>query len=239
MRAAGFWRRGAAWSLDATLVALPVLAAGWGPLADAASAVARRWDALVEALAQRMADAIHAGGPALASDPTVALGLARDWARDPGVLAAADALQSSIIALAAPPVLAFLALFFAWCVGFERSRMQATPGKRALALRVVDAAGGGRITMGKALLRFFAGSLSWLSLNLGHLLAALPPDHAALHDRLSGTRVVLAAHAPARMPAWAIGWLVLLAGLSVLATAWVAWAASAALQATLARVLWG
>jgi hypothetical protein len=40
------------------------------------------------------------------------------------------------------------------------------------------------------LLRHAAGSLSWLTLNLGHLLAALPPHKRALHDWIAGARVV-------------------------------------------------
>ena len=57
-----------------------------------------------------------------------------------------------------------------------------------------------------------AGSLSWLTLNFGHSLAAFAPQHLALHDRCSGTRVVAGADAP---PRWAPAWL----GLLALATA--------------------
>ena len=42
----------------------------------------------------------------------------------------------------------------------------------------------------RAGLRQAAGLLSWLSLNLGHALAAVPPRHQALHDRIAGIRVV-------------------------------------------------
>lgn len=240
MRPAGFWRRSAAWSLDAVPVALAALALCRKRLPHAAADLAGTWNDLVEALAQRMAEAFVSGGAAIAPDPAALVGLARDWVRDPGLLQASGSLQSALMALAGPPLLAFVALFLAWCVGFERSAMQATPGKRALGLRVVDAGDGcGRITTGQALLRFLAGGLSWLSLNLGHLLAALPPEHAALHDRLSRTRVVLAAHAPARMPAWATAWLVLQAGLFVLAVGWASLATGAAMQAALERTLWG
>src|SRR5690606_12838978 len=122
---------------------------------------------------------------------------------DPALLAAAGALQSAVFALLSVALAAFVPLFLAWCVAFERSRWQATPGKRALGLRVV-AADGTRAGLGAVVLRFVAGTLSWLTLNLGHLMAALPPQHAALHDHLSGTRVRLADDVREALPAWAV-----------------------------------
>src|SRR5690606_17446635 len=151
---------------------------------------------------------------------------------------AARDLESALAALALPPLLLFAALFLAWCVGFERSSLRATPGKRALGLRVATVAGADPAT-GRLLLRFLAGTLSWLSLNIGHLLAAIPPAHAALHDRLSATRVVLAPEAPSSMPRWAGAWLWLLAVALLLASAWAAAAMGMSLQAALDRALWG
>ncbi|MDQ3039674.1 MAG: RDD family protein, partial [Pseudomonadota bacterium] len=102
---------------------------------------------------------------------------------------------------------------------FESSRWQATPGKRALALLVVSS-GGKTLTNGHALQRYLASSLSWLSLNLGHVLAALPPKHLALHDRISGTRVVRMRR-DARMPAWAWAWLLLQGAATLAAVLWL------------------
>lgn len=238
MRQAGFWRRGAAWSLDASLVALPVLALSWRTLQANAATLAGAWNTLVEVVAGRMAAAIMAAVPGATPDPGALLGVARASMRDPALLAASEALQSALLALAAPPLAAFVALFLLWCVGFERSRLRATPGKRALGLQVVSA-GGGHAATGALLLRFAAGALSWLSLNVGHALAAVPPDHAALHDRISRTRVVLAAGAAEGMPRWAAAWLVVQVVALLVATAWGSMALGAAMQAALDRALWG
>ncbi|GGJ95985.1 RDD family protein [Luteimonas terricola] len=238
MRPAGFWRRSAAWSLDAAVVALPVLALCGKRLQAAAATLVEAWSALVDAVAQRMAAAIMATDAVAAPDPGVLLGLVRGSMRDPALLAAAADLQSALLTLAGPPLGAFVAVFFAWCVAFERSALRATPGKRALGLRVA-AAGGGDPGAGAVLLRFVAGALSWLSLNVGHMLAAVPPDHAALHDRISRTRVVLAAGAAERMPRWAAAWLALQGVALLLATAWASAAMASAMQAALDRALRG
>jgi len=74
-------------------------------------------------------------------------------------------------------------------IGFEASAWQATPGKRWLGLKVVDLHGT-RIGWGRASARFLAGTLSWLTLNLGHALAGWRADGRALHDLVAGTRVV-------------------------------------------------
>ena len=80
------------------------------------------------------------------------------------------------------------ALALPWFVGFEASAWAATPGKRLLGLRVADRAGR-RVSHARALARFAAGGLSWLTLNLGHALAGWRRDHRALHDLVAGTQV--------------------------------------------------
>src|SRR5690606_24149996 len=117
-----------------------------------------------------------------------------------------------------------------------RSPLRATPGKRALGMHVATASGNAPGT-GRLLLRFVAGTLSWTSLNIGHLMAAMPPAHAALHDRASGTRVLLDAGAPARMPGWAAAWLGLLAAGLLLASAWAAATLATAMRLALERAL--
>ena len=228
MSPAGFWRRGAAWTLDAAMVALPVLAFAWPHLRAAAGAAAAAFARLSDLLAVRMADALASARPLPA--------LAREWLQDPAIHDASAALESALASLVMPPVVAFAALSLAWCVAFERSRWQATPGKRALGLRVA-ADGGGRLAAGHALLRHLAGTLSWLTLNLGHAMAALPPRHRALHDIASGSRVILAPGAPQRMPAWARAWLGLLLLALVLANAWALAALSASMRAALEAAL--
>ncbi|MCR6495019.1 hypothetical protein LJB71_01325 [Thermomonas sp. S9] len=83
---------------------------------------------------------------------------------------------------------------------------------------MADAAGA-RASAGRVLLRHLAAGLSWASLNLGHALIAFPP-HLALHDRMSGTRVLARGGDP-RLPAWARTWLWLQALAGVFALAWL------------------
>lgn len=71
----------------------------------------------------------------------------------------------------------------------ESSKWQATPGKRALGLRVTDLYGC-RIGFGKATGRLFGMFLSYLILNIGFLMAGLTARKQALHDMLAGCCVV-------------------------------------------------
>ncbi|MGN6512819.1 MAG: RDD family protein, partial [Lysobacteraceae bacterium] len=113
----------------------------------------------------------------------------------------------------------------------QRGPWQASPGQRALGLAVarVD---GAPASAARLAWRYLAASLSWLTLNLGHALALVPP-HRALHDLVSGTTVSDRSGA-AGLPGWAKAWL-LLQGLLLLAL--LGWGASRylpLLQATLA-----
>jgi uncharacterized RDD family membrane protein YckC len=73
--------------------------------------------------------------------------------------------------------------------GLESSRSQATIGKRWMGLKVTDAQGG-RMTFLRATGRYVAKYLSALPCFLGFIMALLSSRGLALHDRLSGTRVV-------------------------------------------------
>jgi uncharacterized RDD family membrane protein YckC len=64
-----------------------------------------------------------------------------------------------------------------------------TLGMRAWRLRAVTAAGK-PLGVGISLARFAAGFLAWPPAALGVLWLYLDRDHLAVHDRLSGTRVV-------------------------------------------------
>jgi uncharacterized RDD family membrane protein YckC len=64
-----------------------------------------------------------------------------------------------------------------------------TLGMRAWRLHAVDA-GGRRLTAGRASLRYVLALAAWLAAALGVLWLVLDPEHLALQDRLSGTRVV-------------------------------------------------
>lgn len=164
-------------------------------------------------------------------DPLV---LARIWLADPALATASASLQSALSDLVLTPMLLYVLLACLWTVGFEASAWQATPGKRALGLTVVDR-DGRRLRSGGALLRFLAAGLSWLTLNIGHALAAFPP-YLAMHDHVSGTRVLAAQDRP-RMPPWAWAWLALLMAAFLVALAWGFVHLQAAMQAALDHAL--
>lgn len=71
----------------------------------------------------------------------------------------------------------------------ESSGAQATLGKRALGIKVVDMEGR-RIGRGPAFGRWFAASLSYMTAYIGFLMAAFTERKQALHDYLAGTQVV-------------------------------------------------
>ena len=173
--------RYAAWSLDAAAIALLTAAALHRPIATGLDACSRALDALTRAMVGGMQAAVDAGASPMA--------LLQASLADPTLHAAVVALTAALTRLLVLPMLAFALLSLAWFAGFEGGRWQATPGKRLLGLQVIDDDG---LPPGvlRAGLRQAAGLLSWLSLNLGHALAAVPPRHQALHDRIAGVRVV-------------------------------------------------
>ncbi len=207
MTGALFWRRYAAWSLDATLVGAAVVLLCWPRLQPAAEALGHDYATALEAAGRSLGEALAAGTPLLA--------LATQWLADPTLRAAIEALSNSLLALLWPPLLVSAVLGAGYHVLFEPSPRQATPGQRLLGLRVADMAGA-RIGRGRALLRHVAGALSWLTLNIGHALVLLRPDRRALHDLVAGTRVVQDAEANAKLPPLARAWL----GVQLLALWW-------------------
>lgn len=71
----------------------------------------------------------------------------------------------------------------------ESSRHQATIGKIALGIKVVDQYGH-RLSFTHALARWFAAALSYLTLYIGFLMAAFTQKKQALHDLVAATMVV-------------------------------------------------
>lgn len=221
---ARFWRRYAAYSLDfmlvaaaSTLLARPRLVSGWHATSEAAAGLAGM-------LGQRLADALMQGTPPAQ--------LASDLLASPEVQAGASAMQAGILQMLLPWLACYALLAALYHVGFERSRWRGSPGKRALDLLVVDARTDARPSLPQTVIRHLSGALSWLSLNLGHALAALPPQKRALHDYIAGTRVVLEG-SDARLPAWARAWLALQCIAGLAAVAWLLQRYVAALQAGL------
>ncbi|MFY2762657.1 RDD family protein [Arenimonas sp. MALMAid1274] len=201
---AGFWRRYAAYSLDAAAVVLlasPLLA--WRGLRDWPD-LTTRFEALQMRLLERLEATLAEAGDLFAA-VTRALS---DPALREGITSLAEAL-ARLLGFGAVVLFAVAAL---WFIPTEASRAQASPGKRAAGLWVTDL-GGQACGRGRIVLRFVAGVGSWLSFNLGHAMAAWTPGKRALHDYIAGTRVQLAPGADPAMPRWARSWLLLQAAL--------------------------
>jgi uncharacterized RDD family membrane protein YckC len=77
----------------------------------------------------------------------------------------------------------------AYFVGFESSAYQATPGKMALGLVVVDL-DGRRISPARAVGRYFAKILSAMILLIGFIMVAFTERKQGLHDIIASTLVV-------------------------------------------------
>lgn len=225
--ATGFWRRYAAWSLDAAIVALPVLAITWSRMASALHEAGIAFDALAARVSGLLLDIL--------SSSKDVLSMALAALSDSGVRVASATLQSALWRALQPGVGGFLMVAAVYWIACECSPWQATPGKRALGLRVTDV-DGQRIGFGRALARHLAGALSWLTLNLGHLLAAVPPERRALHDFVAGTRVLQGGDAE-RLPAWAQVWLLLQALVAIASTAWLLQALQGALRQAIEGVI--
>ena len=179
---AGFWQREVAWLLDAALlgVGAHLLLALW-------AALPLPWPAALEPGALR---ALLERSLAVALDP----------------LATPEAAQALLWPLLAVlgwmgllAGLAYALLALPYFVLQEAGPRRASLGKRALGLLVADAEGRAP-GLARATARHLAAALSWATLNLGHALAAWTPSRRALHDRLSGTRVLAR---EAALPPWA------------------------------------
>ena len=72
---------------------------------------------------------------------------------------------------------------------FVSSSLSATPGKLALGMKVLRP-GGGRLTLGRAVGRYFAKVLSAMILCIGYIIAGIDSQKRGLHDMICDTRVV-------------------------------------------------
>jgi uncharacterized RDD family membrane protein YckC len=179
-QAAPFLRRSVAWLIDATVLSLLATVFTWRWIAPAANASIASMSALEDLATHKLVDALLAGTPLA--------GMLQALLHDPAMLLAAARVQDALWLLLVPWTLAYAVLAFAWHVAGDLSPWRGSPGKRWLGLRV-ETLDGGRPTARQAMLREAGSSLSWLTLNLGHALALLPPRRQSLHDRLAGTQV--------------------------------------------------
>jgi uncharacterized RDD family membrane protein YckC len=197
---AGFWRRYAAYSLDATAVALLALPLVLALARSAAPVVAAHYGQLQLRLLALFDASLSTGGDPFAQ----VLG----WARDPLLRESLSALMLGLLWPLLATMAALVALAAAWFIVSESSRWQASPGKHLFGLRVTDAAGE-RCGPARIGLRFLAGAPSWLFLHLGHAMAGWTRDKRALHDLLSRTRVELGPGVSPAFPRLARSWLLL------------------------------
>ena len=105
---------------------------------------------------------------------------------------------------------------------FESSKLQATPGKLALALQVTDLQGR-RLGFGRATARFFGKIVSRVILDIGYMMAGWTVRKQALHDMMADTCVVRrdwllqweksglddSVPVPSKTPAWAVTLIVI------------------------------
>lgn len=111
-------------------------------------------------------------------------------------------------ALMPPAVILMLVLY--WIVSFigpwlyaavfESSAMQATPGKKAIGIKVTDLQGN-RISFGRATGRYFAGWITNMTFFVGYVMVAFTQKRQSLHDMIAGTVVVAAGTEPAHVAA--------------------------------------
>ena len=81
---------------------------------------------------------------------------------------------------------------------FESSAMQATPGKKAIGLKVTDLQGN-RISFGRATGRYFAEWITGMTLFVGYVMVAFTQKRQTLHDMIAGTVVVATGTEPAQV----------------------------------------
>ncbi|HMC58370.1 MAG TPA: RDD family protein [Candidatus Solibacter sp.] len=92
----------------------------------------------------------------------------------------------------------FAILGIAWLIGTVTGatyegvfvyKLGATPGKMALGLKVVRP-GGGPVSLGRAIGRYFAKLLSAMILGIGYFMVGFDSEKRGMHDMICDTRVI-------------------------------------------------
>lgn len=229
LKPAHLMERYVAWSIDAACLLPALLLLSSSHLQHDVASASAAIDSLKLALPRLM--------QGMLANPQPTMQMAQAWLDDATLAGAVGRLESALSDMLLTPMLLYALLALLWSVGFESTRWRATPGKRALGL-VVTSADGKPLSTGHALQRFLASSLSWLTLNLGHAMAALPPKHLALHDRISDTRVLRERNDP-RLPPWALGWLILQGAAALAASLWLFIQIQTTMNAVMQHVMGG
>jgi uncharacterized RDD family membrane protein YckC len=109
-----------------------------------------------------------------------AIGIASSGSRDP---------RGAQLALQAASNVLGIVLGWLYEAMFTSSAYQATPGKMAVGIRVVDE-GGQRISFGRATGRYFGKIISGLICGFGYFMAGWDERKQSLHDKMASTLVV-------------------------------------------------
>ncbi len=216
---AGFWRRYVAYSLDFALLGGITTLLTWSRVGAGAIEASAAMSQLSTLLNRMLADAVAQGATSAKASALLT---------DPAVQAAADAVQTGIMHMLLPWLLTYAVLAALYHIGFERSRWWGSPGKHALGLTVANARDNARPSLLQTCVRYVAGALSWLLLNLGHALAAVPPQKRALHDYIAGAHVL--STDDETLPGWARAWLALQVIAGVVIPVWMLLRGIASLQ---------
>ena len=67
---------------------------------------------------------------------------------------------------------------------------QATPGKMAVSIKIVDAKTGGTLSMGQSIVRYLGYFIATVPLGLGLLWVAFDAHKQGWHDKMAGSVVV-------------------------------------------------
>lgn len=96
------------------------------------------------------------------------------------------AVVTSIIA-----TIIYVAISIAYMILMPASKLQGTVGKSFVGIKIVDE-DGGRISLGRSVLRYLGMIVSGLALYIGYIMIAFHPQKRALHDIIAKTYVVSA-----------------------------------------------
>jgi len=125
---------------------------------------------------------------------------------EPDIIGVMNTVEAVLMPMLIFSTVAYFVLAGAYFSMMESSRYQATLGKRLLGIKVTNT-NGEPINLSQSIGRFLAASLSWVTMNLGHALAAWTPERRALHDFLAHTRVENMDPAKRGIPI--LGWVII------------------------------
>lgn len=114
---------------------------------------------------------------------------------DTVILAFVNRVGEALTSAAVGFVLAVFAQL-AYAVYFISSGSGQTPGMRIMSIRAIDAATGGRVDPGKALVRWLMSIVSSFACLLGYFWMLWDPEKQTWQDKVAGTYVVPTADFP-------------------------------------------